>query len=520
MYINIFDRDALPRPAIDDWLPTCKEDELFTHGKDAIHLPVSEFYNLPKDKFFDSFILVSPKRCYNQTDVRWHICQYLNYFEKFYDVDKELYFYYCRMKSLIDLGYSVGNNVIPYTYKDFMHDISTYILSDSMYAKVDKMIDDNYNQSLSSYKNKEASLQYTDKHGKYFMEISIFQNILIPIIMHFAHINHITENIEGYLLNIYGLLFQKRQDDADMHAKLFETVYATILNDSKQNKMVWDMNPIRGIDINTAADNSIQTLIIQVMPKYRFNKNMVALNLYSIKLGIRYTVTHVQYDYDFVSLSASNRTGEDNSSQVDKFEALQIKENESLFILNQFHYKKTMENIRQQYGEVSEDEIQFYRKELSKGKSDGKGILNPFRFKLISSMFAKYFGNMNSIKLCNIHDFIELIIIAKRILLSMGMKQLPYIIAGRIVKINNRNNINKKELQKLESSEYYQALLKNYRTDKVEKAVQSLLGQILTSEFECVDYDIPEQNGLKIEIISDYLIDEIPMFLANVSEDI
>ena len=305
-----------------------------------------------------------------------------------------------------------------------------------------------------------------------------------------------------------------------MHAKLFETVYATILNDSKQNKMVWDMNPIRGIDINTAADNSIQTLIIQVMPKYRFNKNMVALNLYSIKLGIRYTVTHVQYDYDFVSLSASNRTGEDNSSQVDKFEALQIKENESLFILNQFHYKKTMENIRQQYGEVSEDEIQFYRRELSKGKSDGKGILNPFRFKLISSMFAKYFGNMNSIKLCNIHDFIELIIIAKRILLSMGMKQLPYIIAGRIVKINNRNNINKKELQKLESSEYYQALLKNYRTDKVEKAVQSLLGQILTSEFECVDYDIPEQNGLKIEIISDYLIDEIPMFLANVSEDI
>ena len=88
------------------------------------------------------------------------------------------------------------------------------------------------------------------------------------------------------------------------------------------------------------------------------------------------------------------------------------------------------------------------------------------------------------------------------------------------MKINNRNNINKKELQKLESSEYYQALLKNYRTDKVEKAVQSLLGQILTSEFECVDYDIPEQNGLKIEIISDYLIDEIPMFLANVSEDI
>ena len=58
---------------VDEWCPLY-EDTIFKQVKNAIILPVSEFFSVEESKVLDSFMLM-PKRCYNSDEVRRHICQ-------------------------------------------------------------------------------------------------------------------------------------------------------------------------------------------------------------------------------------------------------------------------------------------------------------------------------------------------------------------------------------------------------------------------------------------------------------
>lgn len=494
---------------IDNWIPTNPKDIIFKNVKNAIVLPVSEFYGMEPNMVFDSFMLISAKRCYNTDEVRDHICQYMNYFEKYYDVDHELLLYYYRMKQMIDFGIiDFQGNTYEYTKDQFIGDIRKYIMSESIYTKVGKMNEDNYQLNLC-YKNRlNEALQYTNKHGKYFMEISVMMNMIIPLMMHFMYKKQITSGIEDFILTIYNFLFE-RYTDADMYSKLYETTNTTILNDYKHNNVLWNMSAIRGMDPIINSLDAVNTTIIQVMPKYKYNSNMVMYNLTSIRNMINYTVTGIGYEYDFISLSSSKRDGEDNTSQFDKFEAHLIKSNEALYIQNKFNAEKTMEIIDQKFGPFDDKEIDFYILELTK---NGKTIINNFQKRLVSYMFFKYFGDTISIYSINIRDYIKLMLAAKKILLSSGMIILPYIISSRVVRLITRNNLNKKEMLKLENSEIYKSVKSKYKNPKIEKHILSIIATILSSDFEIIDLD-PELNDKKIVTIPDYIIDEVLMFI-------
>ena len=106
-----------------------------------------------------------------------------------------------------------------------------------------------------------------------------------------------------------------------------------------------------------------------------------------------------------------------------------------------------METIRAKFGPFDNDEIQFYKKELTK---NGRPIVNKFQQNLINDMFYKYFGDTVSINSINADEYIILMITAKRILERHGMILLPYIISGVVLKISTRTSLCKKELIKLE----------------------------------------------------------------------
>ena len=266
-------------------------------------------------------MVVSAKRCYNTDEVRDHICHYMNYFEKYYDTEHELLFYYYRMKQMIDFGIIDNQgNTYEYTKDQFISDIRKYIMSDSIYAKVGKMNEDNYQLNLC-YKNRlNEALQYTNNHGKYFMEISVMMNMIIPLMMHFMYKKQITSGIEEFILTIYNFLFD-RYTDADMYNKLYETTNTTVMNDYKHNMTLWNMSAIRGMDVVTNSLDAVNTTIIQVMPKYKYNSNIIMYNLTSIRNMINFTVTGIGYEYDFISLSSSKRDGGDHKYELDKFDA-------------------------------------------------------------------------------------------------------------------------------------------------------------------------------------------------------
>ena len=118
---RLFDLNNEMWAYVDNWLPL-EKDIVFKHVKGAILVPVSNFYNVPADLSLDSFIL-SAKKCYNSDEVREHICQYLNYFEKFYDTDHELLVLFYRIKCMIDYGVVCTNGEVhPYPEYCFIND--------------------------------------------------------------------------------------------------------------------------------------------------------------------------------------------------------------------------------------------------------------------------------------------------------------------------------------------------------------------------------------------------------------
>ena len=182
-------------PVIDEWVPE-PEDIIFTNSKNTIIAPIAEFFHQdasnPDIQKLNYFI-VKTKKSYNSEDLRNHNNHYLNYFEKYYDPEKELFTNMANIKFLID-AYAgrppvdaEGKPQQVYTYQNFIFDLHKYILQPSIYQKVIALTERNYSLSLSYKSMNNPQLQYTDEHAKALQEASILMNICIPLICHFAY---------------------------------------------------------------------------------------------------------------------------------------------------------------------------------------------------------------------------------------------------------------------------------------------------------------------------------------------
>lgn len=490
----------------DNWIPAI-EDELFKSSKGAIIAPVSRMYGLAEDDKINFFIL-SPKKCYNSDDMRNHTTKYINYFEKYYDVrynqitgkfESELEYFsiISQMKYLIDYEPS-------YTSEQFMMDIQRYILSNSMLRKVNAMVEDNYYIHLK-YKNpKNPALEYSDNHGKMLMAMSILMNLCIPIMTHFAYMKKV-EDIDEFLLEVYDKIF--RLFPVDMYNKLYETSITNISEKARNDEELWAKQDIRGINVVTHSQNAVRNIILNIIPKYVFDSSVVSLNFVSIKNTTKYTID-VEYEFGYVPLSSSKRD-EDSTSEYDKYESYLIKQNEALLIQNEANAEATMRLINQLYGPFSQEEVDFYIESLG----DYDSQINPFQNNLVFLLFYKYFGDPNSAKAINRIDYIQLIIAAKRILLSGGMKMLPYVIGGKPDKIIVRKAMNKKDIVAMEASPLYPLVLERYNGNtKIVKEIQAIISTIIVSDFSYIDYDIKEINGIRIDTIPQLIIEEVLMF--------
>lgn len=292
---EVVNRVSSPFQPVDSWVPN-PEDEVFKTVRGAIILDVSSFYSLDPNPQLDAFIL-STKRSYNNPDMRAHTVHYLNYFEKFYDIDHELAAIYCKLKYLIDFEPA-------YTKEAFIYDLTRYIMHGPISVKIDQMNSDNYALNLT-YKNvKNPNLQYSDTHGRIMMKISVIMNCIIPLICHFMFRRNISNSTE-FILEVYDVVINLY--DIDVYSKLYETAVSNIMRTAKRNQGIWSMQDIRGINTSTHSIQSVQNVLINIMPKYRYDGNLVHLNYKSILRNTGFQILDIEYEYSFVSLSSSRR---------------------------------------------------------------------------------------------------------------------------------------------------------------------------------------------------------------------
>lgn len=169
-----------------------------------------------------------------------------------------------------------------------------------------------------------------------------------------------------------------------------------------------------------------------------------------------------------------------------------------------------MKTIELVYGPFSEDEINFYIDKLSK---DGRFTINQFQENLVFNLYYKYFGDTVSIKAINQRDYIKLIIGAKKMLEANKLVIMPYILSSKVKRLITRKNVNKKELMKIQSSQFYQLILDKYKNPKIENQILSMIASILSSEFEIIDFYDDELDGKLVLTDTDLLLEEVLMYI-------
>ena len=279
----------------DTWVPS-NEDMIFKTVKGIIMANVSEYFGVEDNSSLNAFVM-SMKRSYNSPAMRDHIVQYLNYFEKFYDDEKLLFSAYCRIKYLIDYEPN-------YNKDTFFFDIMKYIVKGPIEYLTTVMINDNYTLNLNYKSRTSSSLQYNNSHAMLLMKISVQMNQIIPLLCHFMYIKKV-QNTTDFLFEIYDKLID--HPDIDVYGKLYETAYSNVMRSVKQNAIIWNKQDIRGIDPVTHAIQCVQNILINIICKYDFSKNLVHYNYSSILRNTGYQITNIEYEYAFVALSSSKR---------------------------------------------------------------------------------------------------------------------------------------------------------------------------------------------------------------------
>lgn len=273
---------------VDQWQPIDQQDQIFKPCKGALWLPVTGFFGIsdPSKENLNLFVL-STKRCYNGEIMRDHITRYLNYFEKFYDPEHELLGMICRIKTNIDL-------VPSYSKEQFRYDIERLILCDSICMKAVLMNNDNYDLTLDekNYKNeKNPSLIYSDRHAKILLWMSLLMNMVIPLATHFIYVKKIS-NTNEFLLWVFDSIISLT--DVDIYNKLYETSSSNVNRSAKKHERLWNRQDIRGKDTTTHSLESVQNIILNIMPKYSYSSNIISFNYTSINKNIYYQVTGIE----------------------------------------------------------------------------------------------------------------------------------------------------------------------------------------------------------------------------------
>lgn len=509
--------------SVDDWVAE-PEDQYFTHTKGVIQLnQICKMFGLP-DNSPISYFIMSKKRCYNSDTLppkeegkepsigfRDHCTRYLNYFEKFYDSD-ELYLVtiYAQLKYLIEC-------VDQYDEEAFVGDLDKYFINHLsaplFHYKIERFIEDN-NRDHMTYRNiKNPCLEYHDIHTKIFRKISFIQNVVIPLIMHFVYIkNYETDQIEFILMRVFDMIIAdaNQKFHVDMISKLMETIRTMVSRDVNANKTLWEMQPIRGKNDITQSRDTMENIVTKIMPKFVFYKDIISFIHGVIKSDLKNNITGIAYEYTLITKSSSIRD-EDNNSETDKFEAHIAKIDEAMILQENVTCDYTMKKIVQQYGPFDEDEIEFYMNELGK---DGKPIKNQFQSNLISYLFLKDFKDIKAIRLINYHDYVTLLLAAKKYLIAEGQTLFPFILGGKVEKLTARKTINKKIMQRMEISENYPKVVAKYNNPKIqEDIIFKIISQIIASEFRNIDFKHPDLNGIRIECIPEKICEEVLQYV-------
>lgn len=246
---------------VDQWIPKEEDILIFSKQKGLLQVPIT---NMGESLRLNEFVL-SPKKAYSRKEFVNELCKYLNYFIAFYDKGKTLLLEYRKIKYWIDC-------VKTYSEEDFLMDIEKLIINADLCNSIQNMNNDNIQEHIPEFKEKSDNL----------MIISLMCKLVIPLITEFIFIKKI-DNMNEFIHNIFKTIMDKV--DPNIYLDLY----------SQCDNQLQRVQNLEKESIPKFALQITSNLIINIIPKYRYNIYNLAFNATSIKQNIRYSITDIAY---------------------------------------------------------------------------------------------------------------------------------------------------------------------------------------------------------------------------------
>lgn len=397
--------------------------------------------------------------------------------------------------------------------KQFLNDLYNGIFNETFVEFIESFVERNYKLDIDS-KNKEKNkkynpvLQFSDAHCKILQCVSIGMKIIIPLLLHYSFMYN-ERKMNDFLQRSFDYLFKIFSHDVDIQTKLWESVYSRVIVTKNSDKSYWEYVAIEGASINKITSSLYQKLIVDIVPKYELDQNLINLNHVFINNNLDYTFrSNIEINYKVLNYADT----EDDVSDWEKISINTAKIDEGEIIINECNIKNTIKSIlKKENIKISEEEFNYYQKGFS---------INKLQQSLLFNFFSKYFGSTNTLFFCNQREYIILLLIMKKILLKNSFTLIPYISTGKVKNINEKSTLNKKSLIRVTSSvDYKELILNKYHFTENNLKNKSgliirLITNILNNKFLLKDYEHQDLEGEEIKIDNiDILAEEIMRFI-------
>ena len=492
---------------LDHWeIP--EEDRILKAMDKTITIDFHKFFHIPESNF-NKFYLQYKDSYVSKLNLITH---YINYFIKYYDDDDELLGNYLRVKYWVDIN--PEND--PRRRSDFIQILYTSLITDTMYDKIKRMVEDNYRIDLAQT-NKDnikfsESLEFTNEHAKLLLMISIVIKMLIPITLHYItqyKDKREIHNLSMYYKPIFDII--EDREHVNLYGKLFNSIHVKVNLSETKNKLIWEKYEMEQQDASSYAKELLdKNIIVDNIFKYLFIKNIIAFNSVIIETQLDFFVIK---NLGINMREISTDKDSEGLSSLDKLEMNTTKIDESLIVLSKINITQTIKRIKKALRfKITKQEKEWYKKYFN---------ITPIGRDLLFYYYAKYFNGYRDLKSITKRQYIQLMILMKKALEINGAIWLPQILSADIEgRINARTIHNTKMIEKVENSEAYQKMLNDkYAALKglnKQNVIINLLSTLLNTQFTYCDYDMQEMNGQLIEPNFDQLCQEFIDFINQI----
>lgn len=485
------------------------------------------------------------------------LCQYIDYFTRFFDEEKEIMALYLYFKNKID------NECLTLTPSEFCKEIEKWFIwegshiRENVYKFVDynNHIDITYDPKTKRYFNGEDD--FTNEDIRRLLAASTIVKLVIPLVSQYTGVSLIFKMFgqepEYFAYKIFVTLFyaytkppeiklkQKRKrkvrknkrkkpwekgfreqlkkeqeeqqqeevDESDViMLKVYKFISKRVARHKKNHPTIWNQQEgLRGLSASGKED--------ELVIKYFFYDNFYKINFLHSSVSLMQSIAEYQLNvtinklrYRKNPMEVDDIPDQNGLSTADKVAQTLPMIDETLIIRASAATQKIIDEIIKEVGEISEEEIEYYTTYCVRDKDNQTQDL------LVQNYFAKRYNGFTELKTMARRYQIILLIALKRIVEEKGNKQLSYFLSARITgRMTSRLLQNSKYMNKLKSSEMYQRLIDNkygvLKGDEEQDIILAPISRALNNRFTFVEYSMPELYGQIIEFDEDIISAEI-----------